>query len=177
MEKLGFYYNMNTCVACGACQVACKDIHNLKAGEFFRRVAVLREGPYSGACNHCEEAACVEACPTGAMYKDGDGTTQHDDGRCIGCGACLWNCPYGAVSFSKSRGVSQKCDSCKDRRDQGLEPVCVLACPTFSIKFGPLEEVTADMSFLPDPEKTRPCLYINKPEKRPVIKEAGPTHE
>ena len=54
MEKLGFYYNMNTCVACGACQVACKDIHDLKAGEFFRRVAVLREGPYSGACNHCE---------------------------------------------------------------------------------------------------------------------------
>ena len=108
MEKLGFYYNMNTCVACGACQVACKDIHDLKAGEFFRRVAVLSEGPYSGACNHCEEAACVEACPTGAMYKDGDGTTQHDDGRCIGCGACLWNCPYGAVSFSKSRGARMR---------------------------------------------------------------------
>ena len=52
-----------------------------------------------------------------------------------------------------------------------------MACPTFSIKFGPLEEVTADMSFLPDPEKTRPCLYINKPEKRLVIKEAGSTHE
>ena len=48
MEKLGFYYNMNTCVACGACQGGLQDIHNLKAGEFFRRVAVLREGPYSG---------------------------------------------------------------------------------------------------------------------------------
>lgn len=168
MEKLGFYYNMNTCVACGACQVACKDIHNLKAGEFFRRVAVLDDGPYSGACNHCENAACVDACPTGAMYKAVDGTTQHDDGKCIGCGACMWNCPYGAVSFSKSRGVSQKCDSCKDRRDCGLTPACVSACPTSSIKFGPLEEVMADMDFLPDSAKTRPCLYINRPKVNPA---------
>ncbi len=161
MQKLGFYYNMNTCVACGACQVACKDAHNLRAGEFFRRVTVLPQGPFSGSCNHCEDASCIKVCPTGAMYKDDDGTTQHDDGKCIGCGACMWNCPYGAISFSKSKGVTQKCNTCKERRSLGLEPACVTACPTLSIEFGPIDEPMADLSFLPDPNKTKPCLCIN----------------
>lgn len=165
MGKLGFYYNMNTCVACGACQLACKNIHKLKSGEFYRRIDVLKGGPYSGSCNHCEQAACVRVCPTGAMYKAEDGTTQHDDGKCIGCGACMWNCPYGSVSFSKTKGVSQKCDSCIDRRQQGLEPACVNACPTNSIKFGELESRCADFPFLPSSLKTLPSLQI-KPSKR-----------
>ena len=62
----------------------------------------------------------------------------------------------------------QKCDSCKDRRDCGLTPACVSACPTSSIKFGPLEEAMADMDFLPDSAKTRPCLYINRPKVNPA---------
>ena len=165
MGKLGFYYNMNTCVGCGACQIACKDAHKLKAGEFFRRVDMMEEGPFSGTCNHCQEAACVKVCPTGAMYKADDGTTRHDDGKCIGCGACMWNCPYGEISFSKRKGVTQKCDSCYERREQGLEPICVSACPTKSLKFMELEETMADLPFLPDPSKTLPCLYV-KPSKR-----------
>lgn len=165
MNKLGFYYNMNTCAACGACQLACKDLNNLKPGEFYRRVTVLEDGPYSGSCNHCEEAACVKACPTGAMYKTEDGTTQHHDGLCIGCGACMWNCPYGAISFSKTKGVTQKCDSCIERRQQSLEPACVKACPTKSIKFIELDQTNADMDFLPDSKKTLPSLQI-KPSKR-----------
>ena len=165
MGKLGFYYNMNTCVACGACQLACKDAHKLKAGEFFRRLEMMEEGPFSCACNHCQEAACVKACPTGAVYKAEDGTTLHDDGKCIGCGACMWNCPYGEISFSKTKGVTQKCDGCFERRQQGLEPICVDSCPTKSIKFMELEETMADLPFLPDSSKTLPCLLV-KPSKR-----------
>lgn len=164
MKRLGFYYNMNTCVACGACQIACKNLHNLKVGEFFRRVEMLPQGPYSGSCNHCQEAACVKACPTGAMHKAEDGTTLHDDGKCIGCGACMWNCPYGEISFSKSKGVTQKCDSCYSRRQQGQEPACVDACPTKSIKFVELEETMASLPFLPDPSITEPSLCV-KPSK------------
>lgn len=160
MNKLGFSYNMNTCLACGSCQVACKEAHGLKPEEFFRRVLLLMEGPYSGSCNHCEDPACVKACPTGAMYKAEDGTTQHDDGRCIGCGACMWNCPYGSVSFSKTKGVAQKCDACTQRRSSGLEPYCVAACPTASLKFGPIDKACAEMSFLPDPSLTCPSLNI-----------------
>ena len=165
MERLGFYYNMDTCVSCGACQMACKSENGLIQEENYRRVAALVYGPFSGSCNHCQEAACVKACPTGAMYKAADGTTQHDDGKCIGCGACMWNCPYGAITFSKSRGVTQKCTSCASRRARGEEPACVKACPTKSIRFGVLEETRADFPFLPDEELTQPNRYIN-PSKR-----------
>ncbi len=173
MQKLGFYYNMNTCMACGACQVACKNAHGLTAGEFFRRTEMLAEGPFSGSCNHCQEAACVKVCPTGAMYKAKDGTTQHDDGRCIGCGSCMWNCPYGAISFSKAKGVTQKCDACTDRRNAGLEPVCVSACPTSSLRFGPLDKTNAHMIFLADPGITSPCIDIKPSHKLIVSDTAG----
>ena len=120
MGRLGVLYHMDTCIACGACQTACKDGHGLIGGEFFRRVEMIEtdEGylPYSGACCHCGNPMCVSACPTGAMHKTEEGAVVHDDGLCIGCGACVWNCPYGAVSFSRLKGVSQKCDSC-------IEPV------------------------------------------------------
>lgn len=169
MERIGFSYNMDTCVSCGACQMACKGAHGLKTEEFFRRVQMTVYGPYSGACNHCAEAACVASCPTGAMYKAEDGTTQHDDGKCIGCGTCMWNCPYGAISFSRTRGVTQKCDACAVRRAEGLEPACVNACPTKSIRFGVLEETKADLAFLPDPKLTDPNLFV-KPSARYLAK-------
>ena len=160
MKKTGFQYNMNTCLACGSCQLACKNVHELKTGEFYRRVDIIDGFPYSGSCNHCSEAACVRACPTGAMYKAEDGTTRHDDGKCIGCGSCMWNCPYGAVSFSKTKGVTQKCDSCFERRENGLNPACVDACPTCSLSFTCLEETMDDVPFLPASSKTKPSLNI-----------------
>ena len=167
MEKLGFTYNMNTCVGCGACQIACKSANGLLPEENFRRVQTLVYGPYSGSCNHCRDAGCVKACPTGAMYKAEDGTTLHDDGRCIGCGACLWNCPYGAISFSKSKGITQKCTTCQDRREKGENPACVNACPTRSISFGVIDEPKADLPFLPDSGITGPNLIVF-PSKRLV---------
>ena len=69
MNRTGFIYNMNTCLGCGNCQVACKQSHGLRDGEFFRRVTMLKSGPFSGGCNHCRDAACVKACPVGAMYR------------------------------------------------------------------------------------------------------------
>ena len=168
---MGFTYNMNTCAGCGACQMACKAVNGLQQEENFRRVQTLAAGPFSGSCNHCEDAGCVRACPTGAMYKAEDGTTRHDDGKCIGCGACLWNCPYGAVSFSKAKGVTQKCTSCPERRAEGLNPACVAACPTKSLTFGPIGEPAAELPFLPDDGLTKPNLSV-APSKRLLKMEA-----
>lgn len=178
MERLGFYYDMTTCIGCGACQVACKDVHHLNPGEFFRRVETLETDDgghgkryhFSGACYHCAEPACVEACPTGAMYTADDGTVRHDDGKCIGCGACMWNCPYGAISFSQTKGVAQKCDACYERRKMGQAPACVAACITHSLKFGKLAEFNEEstvraLPFLPSPEQTDPAIKIRVPEK------------
>lgn len=136
-----FYHNPETCLGCCACQVACKDHNNLQPGEFFRRVAEVypagSDSPvfYSAACNHCENPACMAVCPNGAFYKESDGTVRHTAGKCIGCGRCLWACPYGAISLSSESGTAQKCDGCYDRRMKGLEPVCTAACITHSLQW------------------------------------------
>lgn len=163
-----FIHNMDTCVGCSACQVACKDHNNLQPGEFFRRVAEValpgngKAAFCSVACNHCEQPACIEACPNGAFYKAPDGTVLHDDGRCIGCGKCRWACPYGAISLSKEKGTAQKCDGCYDRRLAGLEPACVAACINRSLQWGNGEGTCTLClpGMLPPPEQTGPRARI-----------------
>ena len=174
-QRKRFFYNMNTCIGCGACQVACKDSHGLQPGEYFRRAGLQtvktpggeRQVPFSLSCNHCERPACTAVCPTGAMYQQDDGLVLHDDNLCIGCGRCYWACPYGEVSFSRTRGVTQKCDTCPDLRREGRPPACVAACPTGSLRFGELPEnegVRPDLPFLPDCSITGPSLRIRKAE-------------
>lgn len=150
-KQLGFYYDMSICIGCKTCQVACKDKNNLEVGTLFRHVRSFETGKfplpgayhYSGACNHCADAKCVKGCPTGAMYYAEDGTVQHDDDKCIGCKYCVWNCPYGAPQFIEQSGIVGKCDSCKDLRDQGENPVCVDACLMRCLEFGDLDELAA----------------------------------
>lgn len=176
MGQICFYVNMDTCIGCGACQIACKDAHALPPGVFFRRLNLVkspggtREFPFSGACNHCENPRCTAVCPTGAMHKLEDGTVVHDDGLCIGCGTCIWNCPFGAISFSEASGMSQKCDACIVRRREGKNPLCVDACPTKSIHFGEKEELIAAFgplapagAVLKDAELTNPSLLVRLP--------------
>ena len=92
-KRMGFYFDQNSCVGCKTCQVACKDKNDLEVGTLFRHVVDFEIGEfpsvksyhYAATCNHCENPACVEACPTEAMYIDEtDGTVQHDDEKCIG---------------------------------------------------------------------------------------------
>ena len=169
MLRSGFHYNSTICIACHACQVACQASHGLPDNEFFRRVTIRTAASgkgvaFSGGCNHCARPACVAACPTGAMYRDERlGVVLHDAGRCIGCGCCTWNCPYGAVSLSSLGGTAQKCDSCIGRRQQGLRPVCEEACPMGALRWdgpaGPEEPGWRQLSapFLADPSRTDPA--------------------
>lgn len=178
MGRLGFFYDQTRCIGCNACQMACKDKNNLENGLFFRRVETIgfmEQGKmkyqhYSGACNHCQDPACVKACPAGAMYITEEGLAGHDRGKCIGCGTCTWACPYGAPKLSRRLGIAQKCTSCADLRSQGRNPACVDACLTHCLEFRDLDEVddgkigglTADLPFLPDSGITRPALRIRR---------------
>lgn len=180
---LGFYFNERACSGCRACQTACKDRNDLAAGELYRHVGTYQTGTfpnatmyhYSKTCNHCDDPACVAACPTGAMYKADDGTVQHDDELCIGCGSCANSCPYEVPIVKEAEKLAGKCDSCKPFRDAGLNPVCVDACNMRALEFGDVDELSAkhegegqlvgelvrDMPILPSSEQTGPNTLIN----------------
>lgn len=174
---LGFYYNQSACSGCRACQIACKDRNDLAVGELYRHVTTYQTGAfpnatlyhYAATCNHCEKPACVANCPTGAMQKADDGTVQHDDVLCIGCGTCAKSCPYGVPVIFEEKNIAGKCDSCKPFRDAGKNPVCVDACNMRCLDFGDLDELrekygadlVSELPILPSAEETGPSTLIN----------------
>lgn len=175
--SLGFYVNLQQCIGCRTCQVACKDRHDIhEAGVRTRRVDSFEAGEFPTAsifhtvvsCNHCESPACVANCPTGASFKSEDGTVLHSDELCIRCQACVNSCPYGAPQYYATEDRVVKCDSCKDLRDAGMPPVCVAACPMRAIEFGDIDELKAkhgsdlvsEMPCLPSAAETSPNLLI-----------------
>lgn len=177
MGRLGFYINIDSCIGCRTCQVACKDRNDLEIGYLFRRVDTYETGifpnakmyHYSHSCNHCASPACVANCPTAAMQKADDGTVQHDDGLCIGCETCVKSCPYGVPQLIKGEGIVRKCDACAPFREAGKNPVCVDACPMRCLEFGDLDELAEkhgsdlvqELPMLPSKDETDPSILIN----------------
>lgn len=157
-KQLGFCIEQNLCMGCKACQVACKDKNDLELGQLFRKVIEIEDGKYSDdgngirqevysyytsmACNHCENPVCIEACPTGAMYKrKGDGIVLVNKEVCIGCSACKQACPYDAPVLNQTENKMGKCDFCADLIIQGKDPICVGSCPVRAIHYGDIEEL------------------------------------
>lgn len=95
----------------------------------------------SDVCKHCEKAGCLEACPTGAIVRTEFGGVFVQPDICNGCSYCVVACPFGVVQRNKEDGRAFKCTFCYDRQKVGLHPACSTACPTESIKFGPIEEM------------------------------------
>ena len=148
MKKLGLVIDLDICVGCHACAVACKEWNeggqfgplpdeNAYAkdplGVWFNRVHTYEVEVESAApmtvhfprsCLHCETPDCVTVCPTGASYKRAeDGIVLVDEDKCIGCQLCAWACPYGAREISAERGTMQKCTLCVDRiYNETLDP-------------------------------------------------------
>jgi formate dehydrogenase iron-sulfur subunit len=95
----------------------------------------------SDVCKHCTSAACLEVCPTGALFRTEFGTVVVQQDICNGCGYCVPACPFGVIERREDDGRVFKCTLCYDRLKDGMEPACAHACPTRSIQFGPLEEL------------------------------------
>jgi formate dehydrogenase iron-sulfur subunit len=101
----------------------------------------------SDVCKHCEEAGCLEACPTGAIVRTEVGSVLVQNDVCNGCGYCIVSCPFGVIDRRPEplpdAGGAFKCTFCYDRQKSGLVPACAKVCPTESILFGPLDELRA----------------------------------
>ena len=95
----------------------------------------------SDVCKHCANAACLQACPTGALFRTEFDTVVVQQDICNGCGYCVPACPFGVVALSAIDGKAHKCTLCYDRLKGGLEPACAKACPTESIQFGELPDL------------------------------------
>jgi formate dehydrogenase iron-sulfur subunit len=95
----------------------------------------------SDVCKHCTESACLDVCPTGALFRTEFGTVVVQDDVCNGCGYCVGACPFGVIARREEDGQAHKCTLCYDRLGAGMEPACAKACPTESIQFGPLDEL------------------------------------
>jgi formate dehydrogenase iron-sulfur subunit len=95
----------------------------------------------SDVCKHCTEAACLDVCPTGALFRTEFGTVVVQEDVCNGCGYCVPACPYGVIDQRQGDGRVWKCTLCYDRLLGGAEPACAKACPTDSIQFGALDEL------------------------------------
>ncbi|HLK72421.1 MAG TPA: 4Fe-4S dicluster domain-containing protein [Streptosporangiaceae bacterium] len=95
----------------------------------------------SDVCKHCTESACLDVCPTGALFRTEFGTVVVQDDVCNGCGYCVPACPFGVIDRREEDGQAHKCTLCYDRLGAGMEPACAKACPTESIQFGPLDEL------------------------------------
>ncbi len=142
-EQYRFHFDMTKCIGCRSCEVACNEQNNNPADILWRRVGELEAGAYpetqrhylSMGCNHCLDADCLKGCPVDAYTKDPvTGIVLHSADACIGCSYCVWNCPYSVPQYNPERGVVGKCDMCKGRLDEGLEPACVNACPEGAIE-------------------------------------------
>ncbi|ECH0058665.1 4Fe-4S dicluster domain-containing protein [Salmonella enterica] len=106
--RYGMVIDLQKCVGCTGCVFACKAENNTTPEINWCDKIINTSGVFpdisfeyiSTMCNHCDDAPCVSGCPTQAMHKSEGGLTLHDPNKCIGCKACMVNCPYGVISFN-----------------------------------------------------------------------------
>jgi formate dehydrogenase iron-sulfur subunit len=105
------------------------------------QVDALRWLMSSDVCKHCTHAACLDVCPTGALFRTEFGTVVVQEDICNGCGYCVPACPFGVLDKREEDGRVWKCTLCYDRLKDDMEPACAKACPTDSIQFGELDDL------------------------------------
>jgi Fe-S-cluster-containing dehydrogenase component len=157
------------CIGCHACTTACKSENEVPLSVTRTYVKYVDVGSFPNTrrafqvtrCNQCEDAPCVTACPTRAMFRRPDGIVDFDKSACIGCKACIAACPYDAIFINPDDHSAEKCNFCAHRLDVGLEPACVVVCPTEAILVGDLEDPSSKVAKIAG----REVVAVRRPEK------------
>ena len=167
--RYGFVIDQNRCIGCHACTVACKEEHNIAVGVNRTWVKYIEKGHYPDTrrhfavlrCNHCDDAPCIEICPTVALFRRHDGIVDFDNERCIGCKSCMQACPYDALYIDPDRNTAAKCNFDASRVEMGYKPACEVVCPTQAILSGDLDDPNSQISRRIAMDK----VSVRKPEK------------
>lgn len=169
MARMKFLCDSKRCIECNGCVTACKNENEVEWGIQRRRVVTINDGEpgetsISVACMHCSDAPCMAVCPTDVFYQTEDGIVLHNKDGCIGCGYCLFACPFGAPQFPSDaafgeRGKMDKCTFCAggpeednspeekakygaNRIAEGKLPMCAEMCSTKALLAGDAAEVS-----------------------------------
>ncbi len=155
MDKI-IVVNSERCLGCHSCELACAVIHS-KSQDLIKALyeneqltpRIILESDAEETlpihCRHCEDAPCVLICPSGAITRPAENSPVIlNSDKCIGCHACIIVCPFGVIKRGADGKSLLKCDLCYDLLEQGEEPACVNACPTGTITFVSIEEITAE---------------------------------
>ncbi len=158
-----------SCIGCHACTTACKSENEVPLGVTRTYVKYADVGVFPQTrrafqvtrCNQCAAAPCTHACPTRAMFVRPDGIVDFDKSTCIGCKACIAACPYDAIFINPEDHSAEKCNFCAHRIDVGLEPACVVVCPTEAILIGDMNDPTSRVAQMIG----REAVQVRRPEK------------
>jgi len=189
-KRYGWVVDARRCFGCHGCEVACKAENDVPLGHYIRQTIYHDYEKADGgmarimvpmACQHCEDAPCIKACPCGALHKGAGGSVLVDYDVCSGHAACKDACPYGAIYIDPVANQAVKCHNCTHRVDQGMEPACVSTCPSEALYFGDLDDPDSAVSRMKArldaegaldtlrPEKgTRPRMWFAQSDDRPI---------
>lgn len=184
MKQFTFVVDVDRCIGCKGCQVACKMENCVALGEGRNKVCTIGpNGVYPDLelyflptmCQQCENPSCVQACPTGACYKrEEDGVILVDQDRSVGCGSCRRACPYQMIRSSRELRTADKCTLCAQLRAVGDTPACVRNCSGGALHYGDINAPSSEVSKLlaeTDPQ----CIYTlrdlgNRPTVRYILR-------
>lgn len=167
-KKFGWFVDTRRCFGCHGCEVACKAENEVPLGNYIRQTFYKDVGEFPKvarmflpmACQHCEDAPCIKACPSDAISKGVGGSVLVDYDLCSGEGKCVDACPYGAIYLDPVSNQAIKCHNCHHRVEQDMDPACASTCPSDAIYFGDLN----------DPEsKVSKALSVAKEEQLPLV--------
>lgn len=133
MEKM-LVVNPDLCTACRICELVCSFKHHGEFNPAKSRIKITFFPKdffyYPSVCNQCKDAPCINVCLTNALWRDHNtGIVELDRLKCIGCKMCMQACPFGAMGFDSSEGISEKCNLCDG------EPECVKYCFFGALEF------------------------------------------
>ena len=155
MAHYAIVVDLDRYIGCHGCEIACKNENNIALGEYWNKV--VERGPFGEypdlemyflptMCQQCQDAPCVNVCPTGASYRDADGMVLVDKEKCIGCKYCMMACPYGVRSWNAAESVVEKCTLCAHLSKNGELPMCVRTCSAGARFYGDIDDPSSDAS-------------------------------